>query len=261
MHAPAGIWQLAFASRDAEQKLAQSGKLLARRMARGLRDNTRCESPLHSDLTTLRSHCSLMPCSVSENPRRAQHLKTTTHHVFLQTTQHLQTTHGRVHLRIPIRDRSCCPPPPPNSLPQPSNDHVGPTAKPNYNWFPLHLACMSSCAVVAVKRLLETYPEAAKKADTLVRVSLFPDQSHLRRPMLPVAPCPSPRLLVGLVSRSSFRLKHPECCVSSALSRSLSRSPPLDAHQSAVQCSSVSPLPFPSGQQFAVAPRHHERDR
>jgi len=49
----------------------------------------------------------------------------------------------------------------------PANDHVGPTAKPNYKWMPLHLACISGADVAVVKRLLETYPEAAKKADTL----------------------------------------------------------------------------------------------
>jgi len=49
----------------------------------------------------------------------------------------------------------------------PANDHAGPTAKPNYQWTPLHLACMSGVEVAIVKRLLETYPEAAKKADTL----------------------------------------------------------------------------------------------
>lgn len=49
----------------------------------------------------------------------------------------------------------------------PSNDHVGPTAKPNYCWLPLHVACMSKAHVSVVRRLLEVYPEACEWADTL----------------------------------------------------------------------------------------------
>lgn len=53
------------------------------------------------------------------------------------------------------------------TIQDPSNDHVGPTAKPNYNWLPLHIACMSGADVTVVKRLLATYAEGAKKQDTL----------------------------------------------------------------------------------------------
>jgi len=53
------------------------------------------------------------------------------------------------------------------TIQDPANDHPGPTAKPNYHWLPLHIACMSGADATVVKRLLDTYPDAAKKADTL----------------------------------------------------------------------------------------------
>lgn len=49
----------------------------------------------------------------------------------------------------------------------PSNDHVGPTAKPNYHWMPLHLGAISGAPVETMRMVLEAYPLAAQAADTL----------------------------------------------------------------------------------------------
>jgi len=49
----------------------------------------------------------------------------------------------------------------------PCNDHAGSTAKPNYSWLPLHLGAMAGASVETMKLVLDAYPEAAEKADTL----------------------------------------------------------------------------------------------
>ncbi|KAL1524922.1 hypothetical protein AB1Y20_019799 [Prymnesium parvum] len=49
----------------------------------------------------------------------------------------------------------------------PANDHVSATAKPNYRWYPLHLGAISGAPLATMKMVLEAYPEAAQKADTL----------------------------------------------------------------------------------------------
>ena len=55
----------------------------------------------------------------------------------------------------------------PRRTPQPANDHIGPTAKPNYQWMPLHVGAMAGAPVGTMKMVLEAYPEAASKVDTL----------------------------------------------------------------------------------------------
>lgn len=49
----------------------------------------------------------------------------------------------------------------------PSNDHIGPTAKPNYTWYPLHIGAMSGAPAETMQMVLEAWPEAAQKPDTL----------------------------------------------------------------------------------------------
>jgi len=49
----------------------------------------------------------------------------------------------------------------------PANDHVGPTAKPNYHWLPLHLGAMAGASFECMQMVLEEWPDAASKPDTL----------------------------------------------------------------------------------------------
>lgn len=49
----------------------------------------------------------------------------------------------------------------------PANDHASATAKPNYSWLPLHLGAMSGAPVSTMKLVLDAYPEAARKRDSL----------------------------------------------------------------------------------------------
>lgn len=49
----------------------------------------------------------------------------------------------------------------------PANDDDSPTAKPNYSWLPLHIGAMSGAPASTMAMVLEAYPEAVEKPDTL----------------------------------------------------------------------------------------------